>query len=325
MLELKNLKIGYNGTPLLEEINLTARSGQVVALIGLNGSGKSTLLRTIAALLPAIDGKIYLNNKNIANFSPKQLAKNIGFTNATQIPSQDLTVFDFVGLGRVPHTGFSGLLNDYDKKIIKEAIEITNINNLINRKLHTLSDGQRQKVSIARLIAQQTDILLLDEPTAFLDINAKIEIFYLFKEISRQTNKLIIFSTHDLQFAIEFADYIWLISGKELFSAIAEDLILNGIFSKNFSNKNIFFDNFTGNFTLKKGKKYKIKILNNSTKIRYVWTLKALERLHFYEDDRTNLTVEILDDKWLLSNKNEKKTFNNLNKILTFLQQNIIQ
>lgn len=260
-LELKHLEIGYK-TPLLSPIDLKVNQSSIVALIGKNGVGKSTLIKTIARINKPLSGDVYIDGRNIKKLQAKKLAKIIGYSSASDFPSSNFTIRDYVALGRLPYTSFTGLLTAKDKKIVAEAIQTSKLDNKAYKDIGKISDGQRQRASIARLIAQQSKIMLFDEPTAFLDIEAKYFTLKLFKEIKNKLNNIIIFSTHDINLAIQFADKIWLFIDNTIIQGLPEDLILKGYFSRLFSDKNIFFNNFTGYFDVinkaeKKNKYYK--------------------------------------------------------------------
>ena len=207
---LSNLSIGYRGhQPILSGINATISQGQFTCLVGQNGAGKSTLLKTIAGFVPRRSGELSINGHDIAQLSQHQRARLIGIVLTGRTDIEHLTVHETVGLGRTPYTGFFGNLTSHDTRIIDQALAITGIENLASRRLSTLSDGELQKTMIARTLAQQTPIILLDEPTAFLDYHSRIELFRLLSTLTSQNNKLIILSTHDLELAARFADKLF--------------------------------------------------------------------------------------------------------------------
>lgn len=207
---LSNLSIGYRGhQPILSGINATVSQGQFACLVGQNGAGKSTLLKTIAGFVPRRSGELSINGHDIAQLSQHQRARLIGIVLTGRTDIEHLTVHETVGLGRTPYTGFFGKLTSHDTRIIDQALTITGIENLASRRLSTLSDGELQKTMIARTLAQQTPIILLDEPTAFLDYHSRIELFRLLSTLTSQNNKLIILSTHDLELAARFADKLF--------------------------------------------------------------------------------------------------------------------
>lgn len=323
-LELKHLEIGYK-TPLLSPINLKLNEGNIVALIGINGIGKSTLIKNIAGILKPLSGEINIGGTNIKKLSPKKLAKIIAYSAASDFPSSNFTIRDYVALGRLPYTSFTGLLTAKDKKIVSEAIETSNLVDKAYKDISKISDGQRQRASIARLIAQQSKIMLFDEPTAFLDIEAKYFTLKLFKEIKNKLNNIIIFSTHDINLAIQFADKIWLFIDNTIVQGLPEDLILQGYFSKLFSDKNIFFNNFTGDFDVINTANKKISIIENQHKSKTYWTKNALKKIGYQIDDKANNQIQVLENKWIIKNNQTKNEFSNIENLLNFLNKKNIK
>lgn len=206
---------GYDGKAIVSGISATIRPGELVCLIGNNGAGKSTLLRTIAGLLPAIGGQICFDTDSITAMDQRELAKRVSIVLTSPVEVQDITVTELVSLGRSPYTGFFGILSVEDHRIVDEVIETIGIGHLANRMLSTLSDGERQKAMIARALAQQTSVVLLDEPTAFLDFRSRAEILSLLRRLAK-TGKSILVSTHDINFALKLASRLWFIHDKRL-------------------------------------------------------------------------------------------------------------
>ena len=204
MIELKDLTIGYaqkNNTKVVASgINATLHSGRLTCLIGANGIGKSTLLRTLSAFQPPLSGEIYIDSESpipLSTLTDKQLSRLIGVVLTEKPDVQNMTVFELVGLGRSPYTGFWGRLNEDDKEVVKESLRLVGIESLQDRLIQTLSDGERQKTMIAKALAQQTPVIYLDEPTAFLDYPSKVEMLTLLRHLARETGKTIFLSTHD--------------------------------------------------------------------------------------------------------------------------------
>ena len=218
---LKNTTIGYHSSGqnriVAQNINASLQSGELTCLIGANGTGKSTLLRTLSAFQPPLEGDILLSETSesdhllsVSMFSQKQLAKSISVVLTTQMDDIHLKVEEIIGLGRSPYSNFWGSLSQEDQKIVNEAIHEVGIQHLRGRIFNTLSDGERQKVMIAKALAQQTPIILLDEPTAFLDFPSKVETLLMLKRLAHQLQKSILISTHDVEIALQLADKIWL-------------------------------------------------------------------------------------------------------------------
>jgi iron complex transport system ATP-binding protein len=223
MIELKELTIGYaqkNNTKVVASgINATLHSGRLTCLIGANGIGKSTLLRTLSAFQPPLSGEIFINNESpipLSTLTDKQLSRLIGVVLTEKPDVQNMTVFELVGLGRSPYTGFWGRLNEDDKEVVKESLRLVGIESLQDRLIQTLSDGERQKTMIAKALAQQTPVIYLDEPTAFLDYPSKVEMLTLLRHLARETGKTIFLSTHDMELALQIADELWLMTAESL-------------------------------------------------------------------------------------------------------------
>ena len=219
-IQLRNLSIGYTTKhgvrTVAEGINGAIRSGELTCLLGPNGVGKSTLLRTLSAFQPAISGEVLISRSEergvwseITSFTDKELSRLIGVVLTEKPDVRNMSVRELVALGRSPYTGFWGTCSKDDLRIVDEAIEMVGIGDLSRRPVHTLSDGERQKVMIAKALAQQTPVIFLDEPTAFLDYPSKVEVLQLLRRISREAEKTIFLSTHDVELALQLADMLW--------------------------------------------------------------------------------------------------------------------
>ena len=249
-IQIRDLSIGYQTKhsvkTVAEGISGSIRSGELTCLLGANGVGKSTLLRTLSAFQPAISGEILftvyslqltddllaspidpsvystvnrkpstVNYKKISSMTDKELSKLIGVVLTEKPDVRNMSVRELVSLGRSPYTGFWGTYHEEDLRIVDEAIEMVGITALTRRPIHTLSDGERQKVMIAKALAQQTPVIFLDEPTAFLDYPSKVEVLQLLRRISREAQKTIFLSTHDVELALQLADTIWLMTRRQ--------------------------------------------------------------------------------------------------------------
>ena len=207
IISLSQLSVGYTlSHPVISDINLELRSGQLACLIGENGIGKSTLLKTLTGFLRKLKGSLLLDNRDIESFSQRELARQVSIVLTQKPDVQNLTIEEIIGLGRSPYTGFFGRLRAEDRKVVDDAIATMGIEKLRGRMIQTLSDGERQKVMIAKALAQETPIILLDEPTAFLDFPSKAETFRSLQRMAHERDKLILLSTHDLELAVRFAD-----------------------------------------------------------------------------------------------------------------------
>lgn len=280
-IELQNLSIGYitkkERKVVAEAITANIQSGELTCLLGANGIGKSTLLRTLSAFQPKLAGEVFVQGKEIASYTEKQLSKLLSVVLTEKCDVKNMSARELIGLGRSPYTGFWGALNEDDKQMVDKAISLVKIENLANRMVDTLSDGERQKVMIAKALAQDTPIIFLDEPTAFLDFPSKVEIMQLLHRLSRKTNKTIFLSTHDLELALQIADKIWLIDKQSSVTiGTPEDLSLSGKLSSFFARKGIIFDEESGLFRVENSYNRKIRLSGHGQ--LYTMVRKALLR-----------------------------------------------
>lgn len=218
---LEHLQIGYSGSKgnrkiVAGDLNACLVAGELVCLIGSNGIGKSTLLQTLCGFLPKQGGSIYLNGREIGTYTDKELSHLVSVVLTARPDLQNMTVAALVGMGRSPYTGFWGRLSRKDIAIVEEALRMVGITSLSDRMVQALSDGERQKVMIAKALAQQTPVVYLDEPTAFLDYPSKVDMMQLLYDLCQETGKTIFLSTHDLELALQIADKIWLMERNSL-------------------------------------------------------------------------------------------------------------
>lgn len=207
-IQLYNLSIGYGKHTVVSDINATLNSGRLTCLLGRNGVGKSTLLRTLAGFIPPIAGEIYIQGTPLERLSHQELAEKISVVLTERMNIRNLTTTELVGLGRTPYTGFWGVLSDEDRKIISNAMQLVGIEQLAERNISSLSDGERQKVMIAKALAQQTPIIILDEPTAFLDFQSKVDTLRLLAQLAHELDKTVFLSIHDIELALQIIDEI---------------------------------------------------------------------------------------------------------------------
>ena len=249
-ISLQNLSTGYKHKSsvkvVAEGINASLKGGELTCLVGVNGIGKSTLLRTLSAFIPPISGQISLMQKPLSDYTDKELAKVIGVVLTDKLDVQNLQVEELVGLGRSPYTGFWGTLTDEDKAIVQDAIRQVGITSLQHRMVQTLSDGERQKVMIAKALAQQTPIIFLDEPTAFLDYPSKVELMQLLLRLAHTMGKTVFLSTHDLEIALQLADTVWLMEPDRLNIGTPKALQQDGCLQRAFGRQGITFDSSSG-------------------------------------------------------------------------------
>lgn len=250
--ELHSVTLGYGSRILMSEASVGFGWGELTALIGRNGTGKSTLLRTIAALAKPRSGRITIEGVEVGSLSRKEIAARIAFVSTEDVRVQNLRVWDVVSLGRAPYTNWVGRLTSEDEEVVRHSLELVGMNGFEDASMDSLSDGERQRVMIARALAQDTPIILLDEPTAFLDLPNKYEVCLLLKRLAHKEGKCVIFSTHDLSIAIELCDTIAMIEGGQFHHGTAEMLIQSGQMQQLFNSTQIVFDEERGNVRLKK-------------------------------------------------------------------------
>ncbi len=255
VLHTKNLNIGYTSKKgniqIASTINIELEAGKLITLIGGNGIGKSTLLKTITSIIPALEGEVFLSDKKIAEYSPETLAQNLSIVTTEKLPASNLTVSELIALGRHPYTNWMGNLTETDLNHIEEAIKITNISHLQYKKYREISDGQLQKVMIARALAQDTPLIILDEPTTHLDLFHKVAVFKLLKKLANENNKCILFSTHDIDLAIQLSDEMIVMTEDFCVQDQPCNLIEKGVFNTLFKDEHIVFDKIYGKFIVK--------------------------------------------------------------------------
>lgn len=257
VIETNRLRIGYplkggKRKVVHEELNLRLQSGEVTCLLGLNGAGKSTLLRTLCGFQPPLGGDIRLMGKPLSSYSQSNFSLTVGVVLTEKTNAGGITVYELVSLGRHPYTGFFGQLKRHDREIVEQSLEAAGIAHKAQNYVSELSDGERQKAMIAKALAQQCPIILLDEPTAFLDVTSRIETMVLLHRLAMEQNKAILLSTHDLDLAIQMGDCLWLQEkGRPMACGTPEDLILSGAFESFFGKEGIVFDPSTGKLNAK--------------------------------------------------------------------------
>ncbi len=254
ILTTSNLSIGYKSKnktiTIAENLNLNLQNGKLIALIGANGIGKSTLLRTLTGIQKSISGTVFLNEKDIHKMPNLVLAQNLSVVLTEKLPPSNLTVWELIALGRQPYTNWIGKLTPNDSAKINEAIELTQIAHLATKKHFEISDGQLQIALIARALAQDTALIILDEPTTHLDLLHKVSVFKLLQKLTQETNKCILFSTHDIDLAIQLSDEIILMTPETTIQDQPCNLIAKGSFNTLFKDENIVFDSEKGKFVI---------------------------------------------------------------------------
>jgi len=295
-LEASGLGVGYQ-QPILKGLNLALRAGELVCLIGPNGAGKTTLMRTLAGMLKPLEGEVCLNGENMSRIKPLELARRLAVVLTERVEIGNLSAYGLAALGRYPYTGWHGKLTAKDRQVVERAMAQTGCLELAERSVRELSDGERQKVMIARALAQQPGVLLLDEPTAFLDLPRRVELMRLLRGLARETGSAILLTTHDLDLALRVADRLWLISsGGEFREGISEELALNGAIEEVFRSEGVRFDHERGAFQVNFPARGSVW-LGGEDGIAVAWTWRALERMGFEVreyDPRAEVEVRVL-------------------------------
>jgi iron complex transport system ATP-binding protein len=255
ILSTTNLRIGYPGkreeTLIAKNINIEVQEAELVAVIGINGVGKSTFLRTLSGVQEALAGKVLVKQQEIEKIDPQKLAALISLVLTNQPISKNLSVFELVALGRQPYTNWIGSLSKTDLRQIKKALAVVSIEELQHKKCYELSDGQMQKVLIARAIAQNTPLIILDEPTTHLDLYHKAYVLKLLKKLTRKTNKAIVFASHEINLAIQLCDKIILMQNEQILTGSLQELLESGAFSTVCPEDLIVFDKASASFKIK--------------------------------------------------------------------------
>ncbi len=323
-IELKNVAVGYEQTngkflEILKEINFNATAGEMVALIGSNGIGKSTLLRTMVGFHKYFGGEIKVNGDDLGRIDEKDLARIMSFVSTENIRIANMTVFDLVAYGRFPYTNWIGRLTEKDRGMVEDAIEKVGLRGFEERQITQVSDGERQRAMIARAVAQDTPVIILDEPTAFLDVSNKYEIFHLLLLLAKERAKTIILSTHDLNIALREVDKLWIVTQSGNFQGAPEDAVLNGWLNKLFKNENIGFDLQEGEYFFKKKFKAKVRVIGEG--LVYTWTLRALNRAGFQlvVKAEPDFYIHVNSKSWKLVSAKGTQTFYSVYQLLASL------
>ncbi len=285
MISAQQLSVGFRARRkkhvLFENLDLHLTPGELVCFMGSNGVGKSTLLKTLAGLLPPLTGKVNALNKNVA------------LVLTDKITATNMTVYDLVSFGQYPYLDWRISLSPSNIEIIEDAIRQVHLESLRNRKLSELSDGQLQLVMIAKALAQQTPVILLDEPTAHLDLNNRVEVMNLLRSLSRKLGKSILVTTHELDLALQTADLIWLATAnKKIKTGIPEDLVLDGAFDEVFRFKG--FDLKTGKIEHEAHRKKEVQLLG--TGYSFLWTKNALERSGYRVVEKAEIQITVFGE-----------------------------
>ncbi len=333
IISTQDLDIGFpakgrrkSATLVASQISVAMQRGEIICLLGPNGSGKSTLIRTLAGLHAPLNGDVMLDGHQLNQYANKHIARKVSTVLTDRITIGNISVYELVAFGRSPYTGWFGSLNKKDEEIVEWAIASAGIEEFVNRDVLHLSDGERQKVMIARALAQDTPAMLLDEPTAHLDLPNRVEIIRLLRRLAHDTNKGILLSTHELDLALKAADTLWLINSEgEVITGTPEDLVLGGIFESVFERDSFDFDRSTGSFTLHNPQKKPVHLTGDAVPV--FWTRRALEREGFQvvESNGADLQIHVQDKnnafEWEISNGNIDYSCSSIEDLIAFLRR----
>lgn len=295
--ETSDLTIGYKTSDrtsiILEHLALTARHGELVALIGRNGTGKSTLLRTMVALQQPLSGTVILSGNDVFSSDRSSLPRVVSFASTEPFAVHNIRVREVVALGRFPYTNWIGSLTPEDELSVSEALESTGLMSLADRNIDAVSDGEKQRALIARSLAQDTELLVMDEPTAYLDLPSRYSIVSLLKKLTREKGKCVIYSTHDLDTAINEADKIWLMSEKGVAEGAPEDLMLSGTIARAFESPLLSFSQTSGTFSFRRKRQGAVTIEAAGT-LRKL-TERALHRCGYRTEQDSAIRITALE------------------------------
>lgn len=300
-IRLDNLLIGYRTSAnrksvVFGPVNAEISDAEMIGIVGRNGIGKSTLLRTIAGLHPQLSGKVIIDGIENTKIPAKERARLVSFVSTESPGLQHIKVEELIGMGRFPYTGWFGKLAESDREMVQKSVDLTGISHLLKKSVHELSDGERQKVMIARALAQDTPIIILDEPTAFLDLPARYDILRILNDLTLLHGKTILFTTHDLTIAVDVADKLWLMAEGNLFEGAPEDLLIKKVFRKLFINSPVEFDSKTASFHFRREFKKEI-VIHGGKKYRQL-TKRAMERIGLRTIEEGTAAFEIhIDEK----------------------------
>ncbi|MFT5337697.1 MAG: iron complex transport system ATP-binding protein [Luteibaculaceae bacterium] len=319
VITLSDLNLGYNKRVVLKNINAELHQGELLGLLGENGKGKSTLLHTIVGLKKAFSGTIQIQGKNLSEFKSGELAKAISVVLSNKVSTNQFSVEELVSLGRIPFTNWSGALSAADLEKVKWAMDQVEISHLAEKRMEEISDGERQRTMIAKALAQDTPIILLDEPTAHLDLNNRVALLNLLRKLAKTTGKSILFSTHELELAIQLSDRLWIIDKNgTLHQGFPEDLALNGTFNTIFDSKNIQFDKNSGSFKVDTDYLSGIKIISPNPQL--FWLENALRKIGFHQDSKANISIEFIENKgFSLQDRTGEQCFETVQTLITGL------
>lgn len=326
IIRAQDVSIGYRRARrppqvVASAIDAALKPGELACLIGPNGAGKSTLMRTLAGMQPPLGGRITLKGVDLQTLSARDLARRLSVVLTERVDVGILPAYALVALGRTPYTGWMGGLTPDDDAVIRWALEAVGAADLADRSVDTLSDGERQKIMIARALAQQPEVMLLDEPTAFLDLPRRAEVMQLLRRLAQQTGRAVLMSTHDLDLALRSADQIWLLpKGGRLQTGAPEDLVLSGAFEAAFRSEGVSFDVYSGAFRVNGQPAGVVDVVGEG--IPALWTARALERQGWCAvrgGAGAPVRVEVEAGRWRVNTNGSAREYSSLYEVVAFL------
>lgn len=306
IIETKDLTIGYKTKVIHSHLNLSLNKAELTSILGVNGSGKSTLIRTLCGFIPPLSGEIFLLGKPLNRYSKEELSSIISVVLTERVNDGGLTVYEIVSLGRYPYTGFFGRLSERDREVIEKSLNDVGIWSMRDMFISELSDGERQKVMIAKSLAQESKIIILDEPTSFLDLKSRMEIIGLLRKLAAANGTTFLLSLHDLELSLQYSDSLWIMSrGGGVECGQTESMVLSGAINKAAGN-NLIFNTETGIFR---------PIHKTGKKIKYegedlLWVKNALTRVGYTlseEEELLKIRVKGYDEIEVINNKKSSK------------------
>jgi len=324
------LSIGYSHrgqeTCVAEALELALNAGEFICLLGPNGAGKSTLIRTLAGMQAPLSGSLKLQDQTFHSISPRERARMISVVLTEALPVGMMDAYSLVALGRHPYSGWLGGLDQTDKERIAWAFKAVGAEGLEGRQIAELSDGERQKVSIARALAQEAQVMLLDEPTAFLDLPRRVELMSILRNLAHREQMGLLLSTHDLDLALRFADRLWMITTDgQLIQGYPEELAMSGEFARIFANENLDWDAERGSFRAHPNPCLKAEIQGDG--IHALWTRRALERLGFgiaKPDEKSALSIQVVDTddrtEWAVARNGNQAKHTSIGQLIDWIR-----